>query len=65
LIRSEPLKTMKHHCCYHKCDRPGTIYIGANGNPDTDWICSFHQSRWNADRSRFIANGLPCQMKKL
>jgi hypothetical protein len=31
---------MPHYdCCYANCDRPGTIYIGENGNPDTQWIC--------------------------
>ncbi len=55
---------MEHHdCCYYKCDRPGTVFIGENGNPD--WICDYHRDRWNADRSRFIADGLECQMEEL
>lgn len=55
----------QRQCCYYKCERLGTIFIGANGNPDTDWICAFHQSKWNADRARFLLQGLPCEMKKL
>jgi hypothetical protein len=57
---------MKHHdCCYYKCVRPGTIFIGANGNPDTDWICAYHYDKWHADRARFIADGFPCEMEEL
>ncbi len=57
---------MEHHtCCYYKCDRPGTIHIGKNGNPDTEWICDYHYDKWSADRARFIGDGLGCQMKKL
>lgn len=57
---------MKHHdCCYYKCDRPGTIPIGENGNPDTEWICAYHRDKWNADRVRFLADGLLCEMKEL
>jgi len=52
-------------CCYYKCDRPGTIYIGENGNPDTEWICRFHRDKWNSDRARFLAEGLPCAMEEL
>jgi hypothetical protein len=44
---------MEHYdCCYYKCDRPGTIHIGENGNPDTEWICAYHRYKWNADRAR-------------
>jgi hypothetical protein len=57
---------MTHHdCCYYKCEQRGAVFIGANGNPDTDWICAYHRDKWNADRSRFIEDGLPCQMKEL
>ena len=52
-------------CCYYKCDRPGVIFVGENGNPDTQWICRFHRDRWNADRDRFISDGLPCAMELL
>jgi len=54
---------MRHDCCYTNCDRPGTIHIGENGNPDTDWICAYHYDKWHADRARFIADGLPCAME--
>jgi hypothetical protein len=37
---------MRHDRCYAECDRPGTIHIGENGNPDTEWICSFHRDLW-------------------
>jgi hypothetical protein len=58
--------TMKHHdCCYANCPRPGTIHVGENGNRDTQWICRFHRDRWNADRARFIADGLLCEMEEL
>ncbi|MGO9087976.1 MAG: hypothetical protein ACLQBK_22390 [Candidatus Sulfotelmatobacter sp.] len=57
---------MKHHnCCYYKCNRPGTIFIDANGNSNCGWICEYHRDRWNADRARFIAGGLPCAMEEL
>jgi hypothetical protein len=57
---------MAHHdCCYHECPRLGTIYIGENGNPDSDWICDYHRDKWNADRARFLADGLECQMEEL
>jgi hypothetical protein len=52
-------------CCYANCPRPGTIHIGENGNPDTQWICRFHRDGWNADRARFIADGLLCEMEEL
>ena len=52
-------------CCYYRCDRLGTIYIGKNGNPDTEWICDYHRGKWHADRSRFIADGFPCQTQEL
>ena len=49
---------MGHHdCCYYKCERPGAIHIGANGNPDTQWICAYHFDKWHADRARFVAEG--------
>src|ERR1039457_828707 len=58
-----------HDCCYvndaPSCERPGTIYIGENGNPDTDWICAHHFDKWHADRARFIAEGVPCEMEEL
>jgi hypothetical protein len=56
---------MTHDCCYAACDRPGTIHIGENGNPDTEWICVYHYDRWHADRARFIADGFPCEMEEL
>ena len=57
---------MKHHnCCYYKCERPGTIFIGMNGNPYAEWICAYHRDKWNSARSRFIADGLPCEMEEL
>jgi hypothetical protein len=57
---------MKHHnCCYINCSRPGTIYIGENGNPDTEWICEYHRNRWNGLRARFLSEGIPCQMQAL
>ena len=57
---------MKHHnCCYYECDRPGVIFVGENGNPDTEWICAYHRDKWNGDRARFLADGLGCQMQEL
>jgi hypothetical protein len=57
---------MTHHdCCYYKCDRPGTIYIGESGNPNCTWICEYHYDKWNADRARFLAEGRPCAMEEL
>ena len=57
---------MRHHdCCYYGCQRPATIYIGENGNPETGWICTYHYDQWHADRARFLADGLPCQMEEL
>ena len=57
---------MTHYdCCYYKCERPGTIFIGQNDNPNCAWICDYHYDKWDADRTRFIAEGLPCQMQKL
>ena len=55
----------QHDCCYYKCDRPGVIVVGENGNPDTEGICAYHRDKWNRDRARFLAEGLPCQMKEL
>lgn len=54
-----------HDCCYIDCPEDGTIHIGANGNPDTHWICFRHYDKWNADRARFLAAGLPCEMREL
>jgi nuclear transport factor 2 (NTF2) superfamily protein len=54
-----------HPCCYYQCHRTGTIHIGENGNPDTQWICGFHRDRWNADRARFIADVCGCEMEEL
>ena len=54
---------MRHDCCYANCDRPGTIYIGENGNPDAEWICVYHYDKWHADRDRFIADRVPCEME--
>jgi hypothetical protein len=60
---------MEHHdCCYWKCSRPGTIFIGEigeNGNRESELICEYHRDKWNSDRDRFIADGLGCQMKEL
>lgn len=52
-------------CCYPDCLKPATVHIGTNGNPDTHWICWVHYDKWNADRSRFLADGGGCAMKKL
>jgi hypothetical protein len=54
-----------HDCCYANCERPGTIHIGENGNPNTEWICVYHYDKWHADRARFLADGLPCNMEEL
>jgi hypothetical protein len=59
------LRMTHHDCCYYECDRPGTGYIGENGNPDTEWICAYHRDKWYADRTHFLAQGLPCQMQEL
>jgi hypothetical protein len=57
---------MEHHnCCYSRCERPGSLFIGATSNAETDWICAYHRDKWNADRARFLADGLPCQMQEL
>jgi hypothetical protein len=57
---------MNHHnCCYINCPRPGTAYIGENGNPNTEWICAYHRAKWNADRARFFADALGCAMEEL
>jgi hypothetical protein len=53
-----------HDCCYNECPRPGVIFIGEN-DLDTQWICVCHRDKWNSDRARFLADGLPCQMKEL
>ena len=54
-----------HDCCYNECPRPGVIFLGENGNPDTQWICAYHYDKWHSDRARFLANGLGCQMVEL
>lgn len=54
-----------HRCCYWECCNPATIYIGRTGDPSAHWICEHHRDYWNALRARFIADGLPCKMKKL
>jgi hypothetical protein len=54
-----------HDCCFYKCDRHGTIFIGKNGDPETEWICEHDRDKWNADRNRFIADGGGCEMQKL
>lgn len=57
---------MRHHdCCHFNCTRPDTIYIGANGNPDTEWMCTYHYDKWHADRARVLADGLGCAMEEL
>jgi hypothetical protein len=53
-----------HNCCYHNCPEEGTIHIGVNGG-DSHWICWRHLSRWNQTRARFLAAGLPCEMREL
>jgi hypothetical protein len=59
------IRAITHLCCYADCDRPGTIYIGENGNPDTEWICEYHRSKWHANRARFLADGGGCEMQRL
>ena len=56
-----------HKCCYANCPRPGVVFIGKNGNPESEWICDYHRDKWNADRDRFIfiADGLPSAMEEL
>ena len=54
-----------HDCCYNECPRPGVIFIPENGDPDSEWICDYHRDKWNADRARFLADGLVCEMKEL
>jgi hypothetical protein len=53
-----------HDCCYYRCPRPGVLHIGLNGG-DSHWICFYHLNKWNADRARFLAAGLPCEMLEL
>jgi hypothetical protein len=61
-----PYLSMKDHtCCYENCPRPGVTFIGANGSPDSEWICDYHRHKWNTDRDRFLAEGLPCAMEEL
>jgi hypothetical protein len=55
----------RHDCCHYGCENPATIYIGENGNPDTEWICVEHYDRWHADRARFLADGGGCAMEEL
>jgi hypothetical protein len=40
------------------------LHIGLNGG-DSHWICFYHLNKWNADRARFLAAGLPCEMLEL
>ena len=54
-----------HECCYANCPRPGVVFIGRNGNPESEWICDYHRDKWDADRDRFTADGLPCAMEEL
>jgi hypothetical protein len=54
-----------HGCCYDRCPRPGAIYIGLNGNLNTDWICFFHFDLWHETRARFLADGGGCEMQAL
>ena len=61
MLGDQPMK----YCCYLSCDRPGTTYIGENGDPENAWICEYHRDRWNDDRARFLADGLPCAMEEL
>ena len=56
---------MKNHdCCYYLCPEEGTIHIGVNGG-DSHWICIRHYYKWHAARARFLAAGLPCEMREL
>ena len=52
-------------CSNYKCERPGTTFIGANGSPDSEWICDYHRDRWNTLRDTVLAAGLPCAMEEL
>jgi len=54
-----------HDCCYNECPRPGVIFIGENGNPDSQWICIHHYDKWHVDRNRFLMDGLGCAMEEL
>jgi len=45
-----------------KCKRQGKHTIDRL-NPQ--WVCRFHYDRWNADRARFLADRLGCQMEEL
>jgi hypothetical protein len=53
-----------HDCCYYKCPRGSMIHIGENGD-DSHWICFYHFDMWHAQRTRFLAAGLPCEMEEL
>jgi hypothetical protein len=53
-----------HPCCYYQCPEPGTIHVGKNGG-DSHWICFYHFNLWHETRSRFIAQGVPCEMQEL
>jgi len=55
----------RHPCCYHNCPREGVLHIGKNGNPYCEWMCEYHLNWWNANRARFLARGLPCEMQEL
>ena len=54
---------MRHECCYIDCPEPGTIQIGVNAG-DSHWIWFRHLEKWNADRDRFLADGLPRQQRQ-
>ena len=43
-----------HDCCYSRCDRPGTVFIGLSRNSNCRRICAYHRDKWNADRARFL-----------
>jgi hypothetical protein len=53
-----------HACCYADCPDEGVFHIGPNGG-DSHWICFRHLERWNQNRARFLADGLPCAMEEL
>jgi hypothetical protein len=55
----------QHQCCYINCSGARTVPIGENRNLLSQWICDYHRDKWNRDRSRFIADGLSCEMEEL
>lgn len=59
------IATHNHDCCYRRCARPGSIFIGETGDPDSQWVCDFHSHKWHVDRARFLADGIGCEMKEL